>query len=499
MNVLLFLPIIIPLLTAVILLLTRKSIRAQRGVSVAGAAGLFATALAIFGSVWRDGIQAVQLGSWQAPVGITLVADLLSAIMLVLAGFMGLVVVIYSRVSIDERREEAGYHPLLHALLLGVSGAFLTGDLFTLFVCFEIILLSSFVLLALGGEPEQLEGATIYVTINLLSSLLFLSTLGVLYGSFGTLNMADLALRVPAAEGGLTPVLALLFLAAFGIKAGIFPFFFWLPASYHTPPIAVTTLFSALLTKVGIYAMMRVFPLLFAQERMLFPVLLTLAALTMIIGVLGAVAQYDTRRLLSFHIVSQIGYLLMGVGLLTPLALTGAVFFMINVIIAKSALFLMGGILARIGGTYDLKKSGGMYARSLLLTVLFLLPALSLAGIPPLAGFWGKFLLVWAGLEAGSYLVAASALAVSILTLFSMMKIWAEAFWKDAPEPQETPINRQTMPMAAVLPVVALAALTVAFGVAAGPTVEVAEQAAAQLLQPEGYIRAVLPAAVGGL
>lgn len=493
-NTILVLPITIPLLTATLLLLTRRSRLAQRVLSVTGAAVLFIADLTIFTTVWRGGIQAMQVGNWPAPYGITLVADLLSGVMLVLVGLMGLMVVIYSPMSIDEQRESHGYHPLLHVLLLGVSGAFLAGDLFNLFVCFEVILLSSFVLLALGGERAQLEGATIYVTINLLASLLFLVSVGMIYGIFGTLNLADLAQRVPAARAtGLLPVLAMLFLAAFGIKAGIFPFFFWLPASYHTPPIAVTTLFSALLTKVGVYAMLRVFSLLFVNETTIYPFILLLAGLTMIIGVLGAVAQYDTRRLLSFHIVSQIGYLLMGVGLLTHLALTGMVFFMINVIIAKSALFLMGGILSRLHGTYDLKQSGGVYRRSLLLSVLFLLPALSLAGIPPLAGFWGKFLLVWAGLEAGSYLVVAAALGVSVLTLFSMMKIWAEAFWKDVPSPEKLPQQpTHLLPIAAAIPLITLAALTVIAGFGAGPVLAVAEQTATQLLQPAGYIEAVV-------
>lgn len=492
---LLVLPIGIPMLTAIVLLLTRQSRQAQQRLAVAGAAAQFGAALALFGAVWRGTIQVVYVGGWSAPFGITLVADLLSAIMVVITGLMGLVVVVYSLVSIDEQRERAGYYALVHALLFGVALAFLTGDMFNLFVSFEIVLLSSFVLLTLGGERAQLEGAVIYVTINLLSSALFLAAVGVLYGLFGTLNMADLALRVPfMRESGLLPVLALLFLSAFGIKAGIFPFFFWLPASYHTPPVAVTTLFSALLTKVGIYAMLRVFSLLFARETGLSPLILTLAGLTMVVGVLGAVAQYDTRRLLSFHIVSQIGYLLMGVGLFTPLALAGVVFFLINVIIAKSALFLTSGLLYRLGGTYDLKKSGGLYRRSLVLSVLFLLPAFSLAGIPPLAGFWGKLLLVWAGLEEGRYLVVAAALGVSVLTLFSMMKIWAEAFWKDAPQQQEpAPLDWRTLPPSAVVPVVVLAALVVAFGLGAGPVGDLAVEAAAQLANPSDYIRAVLP------
>jgi multicomponent Na+:H+ antiporter subunit D len=236
--------------------------------------------------------------------------------------------VVYSFASIDVQRESFGYYPLLHILLMGVCGAFLTGDIFNLYVWFEVMLIASFVLLALGGERAQLEGAIKYVTLNLISSAFFLTAVGILYGMIGTLNMADLARQLSTvAQPGLVMTLAMLFFVAFGIKAALFPLFFWLPASYHTPPVIVSALFAGLLTKVGVYALVRVFTLLFIRDSSYIPTLiLVVAGLTMVTGVLGAVAQNEIRRLLSFHIVSQIGYLLMGLGLFTPLVLAGTVF-----------------------------------------------------------------------------------------------------------------------------------------------------------------------------
>ena len=273
-----------------------------------------------------------------------------------LTGITGLAVAVYSLGSIDAGREAHGYHPLFHVLLMGVSMAFLTGDLFNLYVAFEVMLMASFVLLALGGERAQLEGAVKYVTLNLLSSAVFLAAVGVLYGVAGTLNMADLALAVQRGTApGLVTTLACLFLVAFGIKAAVFPLFFWLPASYHTPPVAVSALFAGLLTKVGVYALVRAFTLVFTGDTALtHGLILAVAVLTMVTGVLGAAAQFEFRRVLSFHIVSQIGYMVLGLGLFTPLALAGTVFYLIHHIVVKTNLFLVGGIVKRLGGTLEL-------------------------------------------------------------------------------------------------------------------------------------------------
>lgn len=500
MNILLLLPIIIPFLTGVMTLLSWQQRSLQRALGVVGAAGLLGAAVGLLVSVAQNGIQAIQIGNWPAPFGITLVADLFSAIMVTLTGLMGLAVMIYSLSNIDVRRETFGYYALLHFLLMGVCGAFLTGDIFNLYVWFEVMLMASFVLLALGGERAQLEGAIKYVTLNLISSALFLAAIGILYGMVGALNMADLARQLPqVTQPGLTLALAMLFLVAFGIKAAIFPLFFWLPASYHTPPVAVSAIFAGLLTKVGVYALIRVFTLLFIQDvSYTHTLILIIAGLTMVTGVLGAAAQDEFRRILSFHIVSQIGYMLMGLALFTPLALAGSIFYIIHHIIVKTNLFLISGVVYRLSGTYQLKKLGGLYQTSPGVAILFLIPALSLAGIPPLSGFWAKFTLIRAGLEVEQYTIVITALGVGLLTLFSMTKIWAEAFWKEKSETggedqtrmSQAKLGQTWLPL--LLPVFILAAMTITIGLATEPVFRLSTQAAEQLLNPADYIRAVL-------
>ncbi|MBI4465739.1 MAG: Na+/H+ antiporter subunit D [Acidobacteria bacterium] len=496
MKLLLVLPLLIPLTTAAISLLAWRWLVWQRRLCLLGSSALLVVGAALLETVRRHGIQSVQVGHWPAPFGITLVADLFSAILVAIAGLMSMAVIIYSLGSVDWRRQSFGYFPLFQILLMGVCGAFLTGDIFNLYVWFEVMLIASFVLMALGGERAQMEGALKYVTLNLISSALFLAAVGILYGVAGTMNMADLARKAPHIDPpGIMTAVSILFLVAFGIKAAAFPLFFWLPASYHTPPVAVTAIFSALLTKVGVYSLIRVFTLIFVEEvGYTHTLILILAGFTMVTGVLGAVAQTDFRRLLSFHIVSQIGYLLMGLGLFTPLALAGSVFFMIHIILAKGNLFLVSGLAHRLTGTYELKKMGGLYRTSPALAVLFLLPALSMAGIPPLSGFFAKVILVKAGLEAEQYLIVATSLGVSLLTLFSMIKIWTEAFWKSpasAPEAGAPQIESQPRSFLFV-PVILLAALTAILGLAAEPFVSLALQAGQQLMNPELYIEAVL-------
>ena len=496
MNMLLILPILIPFLTAILALLARKFRRVQRLISIVGMVVTLSVAIGLLFSVLQNGIQAAQMGNWKAPFGITLVADLLSAIMVVLAALMGLAITVYSLVTVDGRRESFGYYPLLNVLLMGVCGAFLTGDMFNLYVWFEVMLIASFVLLALGGERAQLEGAIKYVTLNLLSSAIFLAAVGMLYGVAGTLNMADLAQQLRSStNAGLITTLAILFLIAFGIKAAVFPLYFWLPASYHTPPVAVSAIFAGLLTKVGVYAVIRVFTLLFVGDvSYTHTLLLIIAGLTMFFGVLGAVAQMDFRRLLSFHIVSQIGYMIMGLALFTPLALAGAVFYIIHHIIVKTNLFLISGVVQKLEGTFHLKQLGGLYRARPLLAILFLIPALSLAGLPPLSGFWAKFILVKAGLEVESHLIVATALFVGVLTLFSMTKIWAEVFWKEKPAAVQgggPPLEGSAW-MSLILPIGVLAVLTLTIGFMGEPIFILSTRAAEQLLNPTEYIQTVL-------
>ncbi len=506
MNVLLVLPLVLPLTTAALSLLAWRWLVLQRVMGVAGTAALFGSGVALLAFVWTNGICATQIGSWPAPFGITIVADLFSAMMVVLAGLIGLAVAVYSQASMDSPRESFGYYPLLHTLLMGVCGAFLTGDLFNLYVWFEVMLMASFVLLTLGGEPDQLRGAIKYVTLNLLASAIFLAAVGILYGVAGTLNMADLAHKLNGvAQGGTLTVLAMLFLIAFGIKAAVFPLFFWLPASYHTPPVAVSAVFAGLLTKVGVYALVRVFTLLFVQDAgYTHTLILVVAGLTMVTGVLGAAAQHDFRRILSFHIISQIGYMIMGLGLagltgsgeLATLALAGSVFYIAHHIIVKTNLFLLCGVTRQLCGSFELKDMGGLYRDRPVIAMLFLIPALSLAGMPPLSGFFAKLSLVQAGLGMGQYAIVAAALVVGLLTLFSMSKIWAEVFWKPLPAGTDGDgkLPKLTSPQSSslLLPIVLLAGLTVGIGLAAEPVFALATRAADQLIDRQQYIQAVL-------
>lgn len=505
MSSLPLLPLLIPFSTAAVLLLLWRAPGAQRVISVAGAAALLAAGVALFAAVLRGQILVVQVGGWPAPFGITLVADLFAAIMVVLAGALGSAVMVYSIAGAGARREAFGYHPLQHVMLLGVCGAFLTGDVFNLYVWFEVMLVASFALLSLGGERAQLEGSIKYVILNLLSSALFLAATGILYGLIGTLNMADAARQLRIAPAGPATAVALLLLAAFGIKAAVFPLYFWLPASYHTPPVPVAALFAGLLTKVAVYAMVRTFTLLFVQDPATTrPLILAIGGLTMVSGVLGAVAQDDTRRILAFHSVSQIGYMLMGLGLSSPLGLAGTIVFMVHHGLVKTDLFLVAGIMAGRRGSHDLGELSGLYRASPGVAALFLLPALSLAGVPPLSGFWAKLMLLRAGLSAGRIAIVTAALAVSFLTLYSMMKIWTRAFWDDraptdsgARDPGRAPLGADRRPTL-VGPAVFLTALMLLLGALAGPALRVAMRAAEQLLRPADYERAVLGPPPGG-
>ena len=493
--------ILTPLVTAVLCLLFLRSLPLQRFFGVAGMVVLLGASLWLMAGVGGGHIEVVRFGNWPAPFGIVLVADLLAAIMVLVSAIIGLAVAVYSLADVDARRERFGYYAFLHFMMFGVCGAFLTGDIFNMFVWFEVMLISSFVLMCLGGEKPQMEGAVKYVVLNLISSSFFLAACGILYGQTGTLNMADLAVTAREMRPELLTMTAMLFLVAFGLKAAIFPLFFWLPASYHTPPVAVSAVFAGLLTKVGVYALMRVFTLIFTNDVLLtHGLLLGLAGFTMVTGVLGAMVQFDFRRLLSFHIVSQIGYMVLGLALFTPLAIAGTVFYLFHHIVVKANLFLVSGITRRYGGSFDLKKLGGFYAAAPLVALLFFIPAMSLGGIPPLSGFFAKFAIVKAGLVddtmfgAWAPALAAVALAVGLLTLFSMTKIWAEVFWKPAPEGYAP--HRGNVPRGErwllLTPVAALAALTLAIGFFPQFFFDFAARSAEQLLSPEIYINAVL-------
>jgi len=494
MNALIIAPILIPLATLVLTLLARRHGRLATFFSLAGATALAAVGLALVVFAAEGRILASQAGSWAAPYGISVVIDRLSAAMVAITGIIGLATVVFALARDDDPARSRGFHPLVHGLLVGVCGAFITGDVFNLYVWFEVLLVGSFALLVLGGGKRRLSGTVVYVVLNLVATMMFLLAAGMLYGASGSLNMALLAQAFAAGEVPATANAAIvLMLTAFSIKAALFPVFGWLPASYHVAWTPISALFAGLLTKVGVYALIRIVTLFWPDAGIAHDVLLWVACATMLIGVLGAAAQVEVRRILSFHIVSQVGYMILGLALATPLALAGAVFYLIHHIVVKANLFFIGGIAPRLTGSERLAAMGGLYAHAPWLAILFAIPALSLAGIPPLSGFWAKFVLVKASLDASAWIAAAVALVTGIFTLLSMSKIWNEAFLKARPGGGISARSAAGL-RPALWAVSALAAMTVAIGLGAGPVMDYAVAAADQLAAPQAYIQAVVAA-----
>jgi multicomponent Na+:H+ antiporter subunit D len=493
MDLLVISPILLPLVWIIVCLMAGNNGKSTATLSLAGAIALLAVCSLLLYQVEQHGTQTLAAGGWQPPFGIVLVVDLLSAMMLWISAFVALAVLIYGVNLHDPLAESSKVHVLVHGLMLGVNGSFITGDLFNLYVWFEVMLISSFILMVRERRKQQLAGGLTYVILNLLASAMFLCGAGLLYGKLGTLNMADMAVKLSTLQDPdfVNTTGALLFVA-FAAKAGLFPFHFWLPASYHHAGPAISALFAGLLTKVGVYALLRLFTLVFIPANGFSSTLiLYLSMATMLIGVLGAVAQYNVRRLLAFHIISQIGYMTAGLAIGTRLALTAVVFYVIHHIAVKSTLFLVGGVLEMRTGTGDIRKHGNFYQTQPLLAVCFLIPALSLGGIPPLSGFWAKLNLLQAGVAQGEWLFLFMALAVGILTLFSMIKIWNESFWKPVPEDAGNhPLPPGPgMPYAGML---MLCGLTMVLSLGGWFVFELSERAAADLADPSRYINAVM-------
>ncbi|MFP5257174.1 MAG: Na+/H+ antiporter subunit D [Acidimicrobiia bacterium] len=494
MTALVSLPVLLPLLGAALSVGLGRSRAAQRLVGVATLTAVTAISAALLLRVDDQGTTAVQAGGWDAPIGITLVADRLAAIMLVIAMAMLLAVLVFAIGQPGAEAAHVGFHPVYLVLAAGVALAFLTGDLFNLFVAFEVMLMASYVLITLGGRRDQVRTGMTYVTISLLASAMFLLALGFVYGATGTVNLADLGPKLAALPDGLRSGLAVLLVVVFGIKAAIFPLFFWLPDSYPTAPTPVTAIFAGLLTKVGVYALIRSQTLLFPTETQPGPLLLWVAGLTMTIGVLGAITQNDIKRILSFHIISQIGYMIMGLALFTVAGLAGSVLYVIHHIVVKTTLFLVAGLVEFRAGTGELDRIGGLARLEPVLAVLYLLPALSLAGLPPFSGFVAKLALVDAGLGIDQHAIVGVSLVVSLLTLFSVTKIWANVFW-EVPEVQASEMAPRSTLAGRTLMVGAtgvLVVLSLAITAGSGPLFELSTRAAEDLVDPTPYREAVL-------
>ena len=492
MSALLPLPVLLPLGGAALSIVVGRWRAAQRMVALAVLTSVAGVTVALLVAVDRDDLVATQAGDWYAPLGITLVADRFSAIMLLTAACALLAVDVYAIGQPGAERNHVGFQSVYLILSAGVAAAFLTGDLFNLFVAIEMMLTASYVLITLGGRLDQVRSGMTYVVISLIASVLFLAALAFTYAATGTVNLADLAIRMGELPSGVRSALAGLLLVVFGIKAGLFPLFFWLPDSYPTAPAPVTAIFAGLLTKVGVYAIIRTQTLLFPGVLPTW-LLLAFAAATMLVGVLGAIAQDDVKRILSFLIISSIGFMVMGLALFTVAGIAAAIVYMVHQVVIKTTLFLAGGMIEHTGGSSRLSRLGDMARTAPLIAVVFFVPAMSLAGIPPMSGFAAKFALLDSVAASREWWILGVALTVSLLTLFSIAKIWIGVFWarRDPDEAAPAGAGRRP-PLLMTAPTVVLVLMTVALGVAAGPLYDYCSRAAGDLVDPSAYVARVL-------
>lgn len=490
MNNLVIFPIIIPVLAGMVMVIFRKNIVLHKIISLISLMGLGGVAISFMQQVKANGIQTLQLGGWEAPFGVSMVIDMFAAILLFVTSIVAICCLLYAFNSIGVDRESYYFYPLFLFLIAGVNGSFITGDIFNLFVCFEVMLVSSYVLISHGGTKIQLRESIKYILVNVISSFLFLVAIAFLYAMTGTLNFADLSLRIAeVGQEGLMTTVAILFLIVFSLKAGLF-LFFWLPGSYSAPPTAIAAIFAALLTKVGIYAIIRVFTLIFYHEPEVTHMLIgILAVITMILGAVGAVAYSDIKSILTYNVVVGVGFILAGVASYSAVGMTGSIFYLIHDMIVKALIFLLGGTVIHLTGTGKLKDMSGLIRLHPQLGWMFFIAALSISGIPPLSGFLGKIFITEGTFESGYFWLGAVGLATSLMVLYSMMKIFMNSFWgyTELTEEEEKGTTKGLM-----LPIGILTVLTIALGLGAEGIHEYVDLAVEGLMNPIPYIEAVI-------
>lgn len=490
-------PIFVQLFTAITQLICWRKTVTQRYLSVGGSLLGLMVAFRLFNRVAQDGILTLNASNWDAPFGIVFVADLLSVTLVLLTSIACFSVSLFSSVGLSRQRMLYGYFPIFHFLIMGLHGAFLTGDIFNLYVYFEVIIISSFVLMTLGGRKAQLEGAVKYMAMNILASTFFLTGIGMLYGITGSLNMADLSIRIQEVQNkSLIGITSCFFIIGFGIKSAVFPLYYWLPSSYHTPPSAVAATFGGLLTKVGIYAMLRVFSLIFVPDDFIRTLLMILAVLTILTGAFGALIKTNIRRLFSYLIVCHIGFMVGGIAMFSKVALMGAVFYLIHDIMVKTNMFLIAGLIRQLRGTMDMNKLGGLYRDYPKISLLIALVLFSLVGIPPLSGFWPKIYLFQEAFNQHQYFYVAALIIGSFVTLYVIANMWAQVFWKNPPSTEDIDDRFAPMPpykkILMVLPIGVMAMATLYIGLNAEAIVRVVDTISTQLMDTSAYVEAVL-------
>ena len=490
-------PVFIHLFTAILQLIAWRKTVTQRVISGIGSFLGVLVAIRLLSKVVNNGILTLNASNWEAPFGIVFVADLLSSTLVLITSIAAFAVSLFSATGLNRQRMLYGYFPIFHFLVMGLNGAFLTGDIFNLYVWFEVIIISSFVLMTLGGRKTQLEGAVKYMALNILASTFFLTGIGILYGITGSLNMADLSQKIKLVDNQyLIGITSCFFLLGFGIKSAVFPLYYWLPSSYHTPPSAVAATFGGLLTKVGIYAMLRVFSLIFIPDETTRNLLLVLAVFTIITGSMGALIKLNIRRLFSYLIVCHIGFMIGGIAMFTKIALMGTLFYLFHDILVKTNMFLIAGVIRQMRGTMDMKSLGGLYKDYPKISLLIAIVLFSLVGIPPLSGFWPKIYLFQEAFNLNQYAYVGALILGSFVTLFVIARMWSEVFWKDVPKDTIVDNKFEPMPLARkillVLPIGILAIVTVYIGIQAESVVQLVDKISDQLIDTSYYVEAVL-------
>jgi multicomponent Na+:H+ antiporter subunit D len=502
------LPVVLPLIGAAVLLMAHVLRDLHWVLAIAIAVAVLVADIELLRRTLDTGPLSMTMGNWLPPFGISFTADAMGAVFALAAAGVTLVLLVYIQGTPSAHRPQ-GLHKFILLLLAGVSGSFLTGDLFNLYVWFEVMLIASFGLMVLGGRPRQLDGAVKYGFLNFLATSFFLLALGLLYGLIGTLNMADIVRAAPGANPAVMAGVAALFLLAFGMKAAAFPVNGWLPASYHTPPAAVSALLAGLLTKVGVYALLRTLVMLLPASRdMLDPVLALLAGLTLVIAPLGAIAETNLRRALGFLVIGGIGAVLLGIALPDANGVGGSAVYILHAMLTITGLYLCAGLIEAATGATDTREMGGLYAASTPLSLIFLVLILGIAGVPPFLGFWPKLLLLEAGLDGSNLLTDAGidwvplALAFALLlnamlTLIAGTRIWAHVFWRSGPEGAlSESANPNLRPLGARqswFGIGAAAALTLfvaVLGIVPNGLLEIGRAAALDLLNPAAYVAA---------
>lgn len=487
---LLVLPMALPLIIAVLLVFIPSFIHMQRWMTMIVLITNTIISFLLLQHVVTQGIISFDFGDWEAPFGISFVGDSFALLLVLVTNIVGAICVLYAMATIGHDRERLYFYSFVLFLIAGVNGSFLTGDLFNLFVTFEVMLLASYALITLGGSKKQLQESFKYIAINVVSSSLFLIAIAYLYGLLGTLNMAHLSERI--AEVGQTPLLtvvSLLFLLVFSIKSGLL-LYQWLPGSYGTPPTAIAALFGALLTKVGIYALYRTFTLLFYHEQQWTHTIIgIMAAITLIGGSIGAIAYKNMRQIVSYNVVIAVGFILVALAVMNSVAIEGAIYYLIHDMVVKSLLFLLVGTMIYLTGSERIGEMSGLIRNYPLLGWMFFITVLSLTGIPPLSGFIGKVLLGIGTIETEAYILLGLSFLSGFVILYSLLRIFMNCFWGETIISKEEEI---ALPTKILLPGILLVLLTIGIGFGVEGLAPYVQDAANTLMNPNVYIDAVL-------